>query len=53
VTLLRQEGWTRRPTVGAVQPEEEKALGTPYSSLSVPEGGLQESWRGTLYKAVE
>ena len=28
--------------VGAVQPGEEKALGTPYSSLSVPEGALQE-----------
>jgi len=28
--------------VGAVQPEEQKALGRPYCSLSVPEGGLQE-----------
>jgi len=26
--------------VGAVQPWEEKAAGRPYSSLSVPEGGL-------------
>ena len=26
--------------VGAVQPGEEKATGRPYSSLSVPEGGL-------------
>ena len=34
--------------VGAVQPGEEKALGTPYSSLPVPEGSLQESWRGTF-----
>jgi len=25
-------------------------LGRPYSSLPVPEGGLQESWRGTFYK---
>jgi len=25
--------------VGAVQPGEEKALGRPYSSLPVPEGG--------------
>jgi len=38
--------------VGVVQPGEEKAPGTPYSSLPVPEGGLQESWRGTFYKDV-
>jgi len=38
--------------VGAVQPGEEKALGTPYSSLLVPEGGLQESWRETSYKSL-
>jgi len=28
--------------VEAIQSGEEKAPGTPYSSLSVPEGGLQE-----------
>jgi len=38
--------------VGAVQPGEEKALGRPYSSFPVPEGVLQESWRGTFYKGV-
>ena len=30
--------------VGAVQPGEKKAPGRPYSSLSVPEGGLYERW---------
>jgi len=29
-----------RLRVGTVQPGDEKALGTPYSSLPVPEGGL-------------
>ena len=38
--------------VGTVQPGEEKAPGRPYSSLPVPEGGLQESWRGTFHKGV-
>jgi len=33
--------------LGLVQPGEEKAAGRPYSSLSVPEGGLQE--RGGKY----
>jgi len=28
----------------------EKALGRPYSSLPVPEGDLQEGWRGTFCK---
>ena len=32
-------------SVGVVQPGKEKALGRPYSSLLVPKGGLQESWR--------
>jgi len=36
--------------VEAVQPGEEKALGRPYCSLLVPEGDLQEGWRGTFYK---
>ena len=36
--------------VGVVQPGEEKALRRHYSSLSVSEGGLQESWRGAFYK---
>jgi len=30
----------------------EKALGTPLSSLPVPEGSPQESWRGTSYKGM-
>lgn len=33
---------------GAVQLGEEKALGRPYSDLSVPIGYLQGSWRQTL-----
>ena len=36
--------------VGAVQPGEEKTPGRPHSSIPLPEGGLQESWRGTFYK---
>jgi len=30
----------------------EKAPGRPDCSLSVPEGGLQERWRGTFYKGL-
>jgi len=37
---------------GAVQPGEEKAVGRPYSSLPVPDGGLQESWTGSFYKGL-
>ncbi|GAB0180444.1 mitochondrial enolase superfamily member 1 [Grus japonensis] len=35
--------------LGVVQPGEEKALERSYSSLPVPKGALQESWRGTVY----
>lgn len=35
-----------------VEPEEEKALGRPYSSLPVPKGDLQEIWRWTFYKGM-
>jgi len=38
--------------VGAVQCGEEKAPGRPYNNLPVPQGGLQESWRGTFYKGM-
>jgi len=38
--------------VRAVLPGEEKAERRPYSSLPVPEGGLEESWRGTFYKGL-
>jgi len=38
--------------VGVVQSGEVKAPGIPYSSFSVAEGGLQESWRGTFYKGI-
>ena len=41
-----------RLRVGAVQPGEEKAPGRLSSSLPVPEGDLQESWRGTFYKGM-
>ena len=52
------EGWSTSPVKkgwesGAVQPGEENAPGTPYSSLPLPEGGLQESWRGTFYKGMQ
>jgi len=38
--------------LGLFQPGEEKALGWPYSSLPVPEGGLQEGWRGAFHRGV-
>jgi len=41
-----------RLRVGVVQPGKVKALGRPYSSLPVGEGGLQGSWRGTFYKGL-
>lgn len=49
VTQFRQSPLQKQAErVGALQPGEEKALGRPYSSLPVPEGGVQESWGGTL-----
>ena len=47
---LKQKGQAER--AGAVQPGEEKTPGRPYCGLSLPEGGLQESWRGTFYKGM-
>jgi len=44
--------WGKAERVGAVQPGEEKAAGTPSYSLSVLKGRLQESWRGNFYKGV-
>ena len=38
--------------VGAIQPGKEKALGGHYSGILVPEGGLQDIWRGTAYKGM-
>jgi len=38
--------------LGLFSLEEEKAPGRPYCSLPVPEGGLQESWRGTFDKGM-
>ena len=38
--------------LGAAQPGEEKAAGTPSSSCQWLEG-LPESWRGTFYRGVE
>ena len=46
-THLSCEGGLR---AGALQPQEEKALGGPYSGLPVPEGGLQESWEGIFLR---
>jgi len=31
---------------------EKRKLQSPSSSLPVPEGGLQEGWRGTFHKSV-
>ena len=33
--------------------EKRRLRGRPYSGLPVPEGGLQESWGGTSYRAME
>jgi len=49
---LMAEAADKAERVGAVQPGEEKTLGRRWSSLPVPEGDLQESWRGTFYKAM-
>jgi len=35
-----------------VQPREEKAPGKSNYTLPIPDVGLQESWRGTLYKGM-
>ena len=32
--------------------EKRRVWGGPYSGLPVLEGGLQESWGGTLYKGI-
>jgi len=44
--------WAQAERARALQPREEKALRRPYSSLPVPEGGLQERWGGTFYKSM-
>lgn len=41
-----------RLRVGAVQPEEGQALGSPYYSLSVTKGGLHESRRALQWPVV-
>ena len=38
--------------VGVVQLGDKKAPERHYCGLPVPEGGLQESWRGTFYKGM-
>jgi len=43
--------WKHNPLVGKRGEEkerEDKAPGRPYCSLPVPDGRLQESWRGTF-----
>jgi len=45
--------WGKAERVVTVQSREEKAPARPYSSLPVPEGGLQDSWKGTFYKGME
>lgn len=44
--------WKQAERIRVGQPGEEKALKTPYSSLPVPQRGLQESCRGTFYKGT-
>jgi len=50
---LSYEEKVERAGVVLVFPEEEKAPGRPYCGLSVSEGGLQKSPRGTFYKCME
>jgi len=33
--------------------EKRRLWGRPYCGLPVPEGDLQESWRGTFHKGME
>jgi len=47
---LKHTPYKNRLRAEALQPGEKKARRRPYSSLPVPEGGLQESWGGTFYK---
>lgn len=47
------EQWRQAERAAAIQSEEEKALGSPYSNFPMPKGGLEESWRGTLYQGVQ
>ena len=47
---LKHLPYEDRQRAGALQPQEEKALGGPYSGLPVPEGGLQESWEGIFLR---
>jgi len=49
---LEHLSYEDRLRVGVVQPGQEKAAGRPCCGLPVPEGGLQESWRGTFYKGL-
>ncbi|TRZ21728.1 hypothetical protein HGM15179_005397 [Zosterops borbonicus] len=42
--------WRQLERAGALQPREEKALGTPYSTPLLPKGDLQGGWRGTFHK---
>jgi len=50
------EGWNTAPTeIGwkkRDQPAKQKSPGGPYSGLLVPEGGLEERWRGTFYNGM-
>lgn len=50
---------TRRPSLwgqaqgtGAIQGGEDMTLWESYSSLPVPNGGLQKSWRGVFHKGT-
>ena len=43
--------WEQAERDGALQFGEEKALRGPHSSISVPEGGLQERWEGLFRSA--
>lgn len=49
----RPQGWREAERAGVVQPEEEKAVGKPYSDIPVPKGSLQERQGGTFYTGMQ
>jgi len=48
---LEHLSYEERLRVGVVQPEEEKAVGRPYSSLPVPEGAYKRAGEGLFTRA--
>ena len=52
-TRLEHLSYGKRLRAGVVQPEQEKAVGKPYSDIPVPKESLQERWGGTFYTGMQ